>query len=113
MSRSNRQRGSYKFPNRRPERDISVEDIKRSLGLIDAAPPSRWEEMNDQESYDEPCQRGAEQHPAGVSTTPVPSRYSLDQSIANRKHTSASFDNTTISTERTRNSRSSRNTDRQ
>ncbi len=65
MAAANGERARQKFSDHGSEGHIPIENVYGCLGLIHAAASGGKEKFLDQESNDEACSRGHQQHPHG------------------------------------------------
>ena len=57
MSGANRKRCCDEFADRSPEWDVTVIDVESGFSLVDPTAPNQRENMRDQDSHDEACER--------------------------------------------------------
>jgi len=80
MTRTNGERRRDELADRRLQRNVTVVNVERRFGLVDATPPRQGEDVNDQHRYDQaresrrqqkPGRRERVARPQKIDTAPV------------------------------------------
>ena len=110
MSRPDRKGCRNEFPDRRPKGNMSVVDVQRGLGLIDATTARRGKKVNDEKRDHQSRQAGCEQKPRRGENCARSQQIQTGPVNGKAKHTTDRPEKIPMKTDKTRKNRSSRKT---